>query len=264
MATACFARVGDYSEVAEPARVLRRETVREAENQSKLEANVALTWWQVALNLMVNVLVAAGAAGLLVAGWRALRGPKRTSRSPKALALASTGALAIGATTGWFSRELRQPRQSFVSTPEHFSSDAFGVTLDAPRGWRLEHDGAVLTAIRGAAPADQSPVSFVLTSSALDKEAPLEAVLEPFKQALKQQGLTVNASFQESVAGHSADGFLAAGERAQFSNWMLKRGPRWVLLIQCFTRDGSDPRSACKEAIDGLSLRPPTDPKGSQ
>jgi hypothetical protein len=225
---------------------------------------MSFTWWQVALNIVGNVLVSAGAAGLLVAGWRALRSSKRTNRSPKVLALASAGALAIGSSTGWLTRELRQPRQSFVSTPEHFSSDAFGVTLDAPHGWRLQHDGAVLTAIRGSAPADQSPVSFVLTSSALDKEAPLEAVLEPFKQGLKQNGLTVHASFQESVAGHSADGFLATGERAQLSNWMLKRGPRWVLLIQCFTRDGSDPRSACKAAIDRLSLRPPTDPKGSQ
>jgi hypothetical protein len=225
---------------------------------------VSFTWWQVALNIAVNVLVAAGAAGLLVAGWRALRGPKRTNRSPKVLALASTAALATGVTTGWVTRELREPRQSFVSTPDHFSSDAFGVTLDAPRGWRLEHDGAVLTAIRGAASADQSPVSFVLTSSALDQEAPLEATLEPFKQALKQNGLTVHGSFRESIAGHSADGFLAAGERAQFSNWMMKRGPRWVLLIQCFTRDGSDPRSACREAFDRLSLRQPMDPRAYQ
>ena len=225
---------------------------------------MSFTWWQVGLNLVVNVLVAAGAAGLLVAGWRALRDPKRTRRSPKTLALISTGALATGAATGWLTRDLRQPRQSFVSTPERFSSDAFGVTLDAPQGWRLEHDGAVLTAVRGSGPVDQSPVSLVLTSSALDKEAPLEAVLDPFKQALKQQGVTVQDSFKESVAGHSADGFLAAGERAQFSNWMLKRGPRWVLLIQCFTRDGTDPRSACKEAIDRLSLRPPTDSKATQ
>jgi len=89
-------------------------------------------------------------------------------------------------------------------------------------------------------------------------------VLEPFKQGLKQNGLTVHGSSQELVAGHSGDGFLAVGERAQFSNWMMKRGPRWILLIQCFTRDGSDPRSACKEAIDRLSLRPPTDPKAYQ
>jgi hypothetical protein len=225
---------------------------------------VSYAWWQLTLQLVINVFLAAGATGLVMAGWRALRGPTRTRRRAKPLALASLGALTVGGVSLWLTKELREPWQSFVSTPTRFSSDALGVTVDAPPGWRLEHEGATLTAIPGEQGVDEAPANFVLTSMTLEEETALERQLESFKQGLKRQGLTVHDSFQDSIAGQPASGFVADGDRASLSNWMVKRGPRWVLMLQCITRDGTDPRAACAAVRERLSLRTPSDPKARQ
>src|SRR5262245_47258249 len=105
-------------------------------------------WWQLALELVINVLLAAGAAGLVVAGVRALRGGRgRIRRPPKPLAVASLISFAVGGVAWWATKRLREPHQSFVSTKTRFSSDLLGASLDAPSGWRLEHEGATLNAI---------------------------------------------------------------------------------------------------------------------
>jgi hypothetical protein len=231
---------------------------------------VSYAWWQLTLKLVINVFLAAGAMGLLIAGWRAFRGSSRTRRSPrirrspKTLALASLGALVIGAASFWLTTGLMQPHYSEVSTPEHFSSDALGITLDAAQGWKLSHEGATLTAIRGASRAEDAPASLVLTSTVFEQETAVEIEIESFKRGLQQQGLVAHDSFQDSIAGQPAPGFVARGDRAQLANWMLSRGPRWALLVQCFTRDGSDARSACRPAMERLSLRTPTDLKATR
>jgi hypothetical protein len=207
---------------------------------------------------------ASGVAGLLVAGWRAMRGPSRTRRSPKPLALASFGSLVLGGAAWWSTKSVREPRQSFVSDPRHFSSDALGVTLDAPSGWRLERDGATLTAIQGNQPADQAPANLTLISLAEKEPALAGRQLETLRQGLKQHGFAVGETFDDSIGGQPVHGFVAEGDRAKISNWMVERGPRWGLLVQCFTRDGSDPRAACGAALQRLILREPTDPNPVQ
>jgi hypothetical protein len=161
-------------------------------------------------------------------------------------------------------KDIREPHQSFISTPTRFSSDLLGASLDAPPGWRLEHEGATLNAIHGSLPVDQAQLYLALISTDLSDDGPLERHLEAFRLALKQQGLTLKDSFQDSIAGQSAAGFEAGGERGSTANWLVRRGPRWALLVQCVTRDGADPRAACKAALENLSLRAPTDPKARQ
>jgi hypothetical protein len=225
---------------------------------------LSYAWWQLALQLMLNVLIASGVAGLLLAGWRAMRGPSGTRRPPKPLALASLGSLVLGGVGWWATKGLREPRKSFVNTPQHFSSDALGVTIDAPSGWRLERNGATLTAIQGEQPADRASVNLTLTSSVTKEPAPAERQLETFRQGLKQHGLAVRDAFEDSIGGSRVRGFVAEGDRAKISNWMVQRGPRWTLMVQCFTRDGSDPRAACGAVLERLSLREPTDPDAVQ
>jgi hypothetical protein len=225
---------------------------------------LSYAWWQLGLQLVINVLLAGGVAGLVVAGWRAMRGQSKTRRPPGPLALVSLGSLVLGGGGWWATKRLREPRNSFTSTPIHFSSDALGVTLDAPPGWRLEHDGATLTAIQGEQPADRAPANLTLTSSVTKEPASAERQLETFRQGLKQHGLTVRDAFEDSIGGSRVRGFVAEGDRAKISNWMVQRGPRWTLIVQCFTRDGSDPRAACGAVLERLSLREPTDPDAVQ
>jgi hypothetical protein len=228
----------------------------------------ALTWEQWLVTVTTSELIIGGILGFIAAGWFARRGkPYRPGRHPVRFAVVSGASVVVGTLPHFVSQGFTEPKvASFQGAEPTFSSARFdsslapAVAVEAPEGWRIEFDrqAQVVKVVKGQGEAANAPAVLSVDSSLLKDEAVPERLVKQMKPAFEQQGFSVEPAFPDSIGQAQAQGLVAHAGSGDLCSWVVKRGSHYVSSVQCFSRDGTNCRQACKPALQRLTWRRPS------
>jgi hypothetical protein len=159
--------------------------------------------------------------------------------------------LAIGVASSWLVRRPPIARTTHTSNPAPPK-----VEIAVPAGWRLEqHDEVPSTmAIRGTSPAPEAPTVLSVFTSHMEEDRDLDVLVSEVTTSFQKAGYSVNGKpFDSTVAGRQAKALVMQRVGEVMCMWNVKLTAHDATGIQCFSRDGADPREACAAVLAGLT-----------
>jgi hypothetical protein len=233
-------------------------------------ANPSLQRWLPIALAVVAALGAAAFVGVLLTAGRPL--PARARAFRKRLGMA--GLLVVVAAGAAFV-VLRTPAESGtgvgpaapaggettdgvpegeVATARRFSSARLpAVSLDAPDGWRLEHDKAGRKLV-----AASDGARLLVSTAILNEIVDVQALLAKLAETQRTLDFDVGDTFSDRIGDLTAVGFLATSPARSVCVWMVKRDAHLASSLIC-TAEGKkrSARDACRAPLANLRWRPP-------
>jgi hypothetical protein len=227
----------------------------------------SLDTWQI---LLPAAWIAIGLIGLahLVRKPKGSRPDAAALRRRRLLGIALIG-LAVG---GYFATDpLVQPRAaplpSAVPAPTRVdgtsfaSSEAPGLRVEAPEGWRVDFDqeSRTLRLVSGSGPWASAPAHLHIESAHMKDATDAPGLLGKVEKIWIDNGLSPGERFERSVGGLRGVGALVKtpDPSRSFAILIVPRPAQIVSTLQCFVTDGGDPLEACDVALDRIEWMQP-------
>jgi hypothetical protein len=212
---------------------------------------------------VVNSLIAAGILGLAGSAYYALRGrPYPPRRDPRRSAIVSLVMGAVGI-VAYFAVPARVPAVAPrpIVTETRFESSGFpALAIEAPPGWRLDHDEAkrMVRILKGTGPIETAPSMLSIDTSLLEGEAVPDRLVGALRSEFEAHGTRVDAPFSDTLGQAEARGIVVHFPAGELCSWIVRRGRRIVSSVQCFSRDGASCRVACAPPLERLRWTTPS------